>query len=435
MNRLESILSRLKELRSDLLERVNDCQEFDDELESFDPIAFNSLVEHSQKCSTECINIFSGLCNGLRDELLVADLQKFKIDEKAKDDRTQLSSMRQSIPSVRKPVPPPSLSSPNPTAPMHISRAGSTVASSPMEPVKPRSPWAIDSPSQFDLGSPITPMSASLGSYPLRPLDTDVSTASAPSSQSVRLIPKEIVTYRLSANEEFLERRRQSRLMFQNELRRSVVSIEEDRVSQVFDNPSPILGHSAMTSSPTDGRGSRLSGSGYDYLMTRQRSQGQASQGNRSSTASSILQERPRTDRQDSQDSIFGLRAAPLSPPLSGRSASANENWGILTTGLQVPEVGSGFEDGLMPVSGLDDKNGLMLANENEIGHQADNQPTLTASMRSIDYPMTQNSSFYKLGGFCEGSKAMIRGETGFKIVKRPSVCSNLNFAAYFTRS
>ena len=336
--------------------------------------------------------------------------------------------MRQAAPNMRKPVPSPSSpSSPVPTAPLEINKPVLAVQAPPIEPVKPRSPWAIDSPSQFDLGAPITPMSASLGSYPPRQLIADLSPSSAASNQSVRFIPKEIVNYRLSANEEFLERRRQSRLIFQNELRRSIVSIEEDRVSQVFDNPSPILDYSAMTSSPIDGRGSRLSGSGYDTLMTRQRSQGQASQGTRSSRTSSILHERPRPerqDRQDSQDSIFGLRAAPLSPPLSEHRTSGNETWGILATTLQVPGFGSGVEDGLMPVGGVDHENGLILANENQIV----SQPTPTASMKSIDYPMTQNSSFYKFGGFCDGSKAMIRGETGLKVVKRPSVSIKLYY-------
>jgi hypothetical protein len=415
----ESILGQLKELKSDLLEKVNDCQGFDDEPESFDQTAFTSLAEQSQKCSTDCISIF----NGLRDQLLRADLQKFKIYEKAKDDRAQLSSMRERAPSMRKPVPLPSGQSPHiPAAPIQISRAVLDVRDPPIEPVKPRSPWIIDSPSQFDIGAPIPPMSASLGSYRPQRYSRDISPSSIPPEQPVRFIPKEIINYRLSANDEFLERRRQSRINFQNELRKSVASIEEDRVSQVFDNPSPILEHSATTSSPIDGRGSRLSGSGYDSLMTRQRSQGQASQGARSSITSSILQDRPRPDRQDSHDSIFGLRAAPLSPPLSEHRTSGTGNWGTLETILQVPGFGTGVEDGLMVAGGVDYESGLILANE----HQIVSQPTPTASMKSIDHPMTQNSSFYKLGGFCEGAKALIRGDTGFRVVKRPSVSSEL---------
>jgi hypothetical protein len=29
------------------------------------------------------------------------------------------------------------------------------------------------------------------------------------------------------------------------------------------------------------------------------------------------------------------------------------------------------------------------------------------------------------MGGFCEGAKAMMKGDTGFKIVKKPAVCGN----------
>jgi hypothetical protein len=47
---------------------------------------------------------------------------------------------------------------------------------------------------------------------------------------------------------------------------------------------------------------------------------------------------------------------------------------------------------------------------------------TPTTPLRSLDYPIRHDSSFYKLGGFCEGAKVLVRGEQGFKIVKRPSV-------------
>jgi hypothetical protein len=39
---------------------------------------------------------------------------------------------------------------------------------------------------------------------------------------------------------------------------------------------------------------------------------------------------------------------------------------------------------------------------------------------------MRHDSSFYKFGGFCDCAKALVKGETGFKIVKRPSVSDNL---------
>jgi hypothetical protein len=127
-----------------------------------------------------------------------------------------------------------------------------------------------------------------------------------------------------------------------------------------------------------------------------------------------------RTGSEASQDSIFGLRAAPLSPPLSDRSSGA-DNWGTqtqtLATTLQLPDFGKGVESGLEVVSPVDHDNEKMLAYEHNIPEH-----TPTASMKSIDHPMRHDSSFYKFGGFCEGSKAILAGEAGLKKFKRPLV-------------
>lgn len=342
--------------------------------------------------------------------------------------------------------------------------------------------------------------------YPVSPTELGpgrpYSEVSPLTEQPPPLIGKEIVYSRLSQNEQFLERRRQSRLLFQSEMRKSVSSIEENRASQTFSDgsvfSSPRLGHSTMlgsserpamsqkgstgrnerpisatersgpwnerlvslndrpsshnernriseaysdgispilghSMSPIDGRTSRASANGYDTLMTRQRSQGQASQTTRSSRTSSILQDvrlqdRPTVERKDShtsqasQESIFGLRnAAPLSPHLSEHRTSGNESWGHLATTLQVPGFGAGVEEGIEVVDNIDRDNGLILANEDQIVVQ----PTPSASVTSVDAPMRPDSSFYRFGGFCDGAKALIRGETGFKIMKRPSVSTS----------
>lgn len=428
---LESIQSQLTDLRIDLIDQTDKCQDFDEEPESFDPAAFTNIQIKAEKCSAECIQIF----NGLKDQLSQAGLLK-SLEGTPHDDRSQLSSMRQRSPSLRKPVPPPSRPSPS-AAWASLQTSPPTLQTPPSEPIQPRNPWSIDSPSQFDLGAQA---SGSLGASPRRRDSRDISPSSKPDDQTNRLIPKEVVHFRLSANDEFLERRRQSRIIFQNELRKSVSSIEENRVSETFSDravspviTSPVVGSAAFVSSPVDGRGSRSSLNGYDTLMTRQRSQGQASQGTRSSRTSSILQdprpqERPtqlRQERQDSQDSIFGLRAsAPLSPPLS-ENRSSGESWGApLATTLRVPGFGSGVESGLEVVTNIDYDNEKMVVSRAEDANYQ--QPTPTASMRSIDYPMRHDSSFYKFGGFCEGGKAMIRGEEGFRIVKRPSVSGYL---------
>lgn len=299
------------------------------------------------------------------------------------------------------------------------------------EPPKARNPWAIESPSQFHLGAP---MASSQSSHQRRHSSRDLSPKALPPVDTPKLISREIVRFRVDANEDFLEKRRQSRLFFQNEIRKSVSSIEEDKPSETFtDGPlivSPILGSSGMATSPVDGRGSRGSLNNYGALMTRQRSQGQASQGTRSSRTSSILQdrqpERQLAQRQDSQDSIFGLRAAPLSPPLSEhRISGGTDTWGTLATTLQTPDFGKGVEPGLEVVSNVDYGNEKIAVGPDEF-----HQPTPTASLKTVEYPIRHDTSFYRFGGFCEGSRAIMRGENGMKLVKRPSV-SILLIAVY----
>ena len=527
----ESLQPKLKELRIDLIDQINECDFDEDEPDSFNPTAFKNVEQQVEKCWNECIDIFNDLGN----RLLQANLHDFQPDERPRDDRAQLSSMR-AISREGPPSHPPPAAAASPQQ----SRPALTLDTPPVEPVKPRSPWSMDGGAQDGIGAPgasgahsnsapvpqapyrgdrvlvISPISEYSVEetgfqrrhpgppYPVSPTERrpgrPVSEVS-PMSEQPPLIGKEIVYSRLNENEQFLERRRQSRLLFQNEMRKSISSVEGDQASQSFTDDSifssPSLGHSTMSGSstqkplvsqkgssgrsvergilggdksgpwnerlvslndrptsqnersrigeaysdgfsprsgssmsPNDGRTSRASANAYETLMTRQRSQGQSSQGARSSRTSSLLQDvrfadQQKVERQDShasqasQESIFGLRsAAPLSPPLSEHATSGADRWGHLATTLQVPGFGEGVEQGIEVVDNIDRDNGLILANEDQIALQ----PTPTASMKSMDYPMRHDSSFYKFGGFCDGAKALIRGETGFRIMKRPAV-------------
>jgi hypothetical protein len=93
--------------------------------------------------------------------------------------------------------------------------------------------------------------------------------------------------------------------------------------------------------------------------------------------------------------------------------------WDPVSTRLQPPPPvhGSEASSGLIPVNiAYDD--GMIVVNAPEPGSAA------TFTVRQMDYPIRPDSSFSKYGGFCEGAKALTRGDTGFKIVKRPAVCS-----------
>jgi hypothetical protein len=376
------------------------------------------------------------MLNGIRDPILLELLRSFELEEmirKVKDDRAQLSSMRKAI--AKSPT--------SPIAPaIPVERPTSAVRPAVDEPMMPKSAWAIDNPAEFSIGSPLKPSHVAAPQQQ----SPDVSPASQPDGQFPPFIPKEAVDRRLSVNDEFLERRRQSRILFQKEIRLSTSSMgsrssvafsdvsvfsspetgvlststEKKRASDLISPgslaKSPIFEDARSPVSPIDGRGWRASGSGYGGLMERQRSQGGASQTSRGSRTSSIIQSPlQRTGSQASQDSIFGLRATPLTPPLSDRGSGGN--WGTLATTLKVPGYGNGVEPGLEVVSPVDHDNEKILANENHV-----RPPTSTSSMKSIDHPMRHDSSFYRFGGFCEGAKSILRGDVGFKQFKRPIV-------------
>lgn len=401
-------------------DRIDECDEFEEDPESFSATAFSNIEREAQNCADQCITIFQNV----RERVSVVAPKSRAVGSPPRDDRAQLASMRQRAPSMRKPVPSSSQSTtsqnPLPTPAASPPDKQLYLDISPIEPIKPKSPWTIDSPSQFDLGAHMSPPSRSQ-----RRTSREVSPGSTTDAEG-RLIPREVVLSRVRANEEFLARRRDSRLMFQNEFRKSISSIDEHRVSDAFTTSpilTPVSATGGMPISPIDGRASRTSMSDYQTLMTRQRSQGGASQGTRSSIASSEFQERATARRHDSEaDSIFGLRAAgPLSPPISDHRSSAGLEGIPVAATLRLPDFGEGVYQGIEVVDTTDYTAGLIPVHDNEPPPVQPTSSAPAASVRSIDHPMRHDASFFKFGGFCEGAKALVRGETGFKIYKRPA--------------
>ncbi|RDW64066.1 hypothetical protein BP5796_10568 [Coleophoma crateriformis] len=384
--------TRLKEVRIELIERINDCPDFEDEPESFESRYFVEIQSQSQICSSACITIFHDLQSQL------AHIINQTVES---SDRAQLSSIRGIPPSESEP--PPTVRKPTPPAQL-------------LEPLKPRSAWDLESTPTINTNATSPALS------PTQVLSGDVSPLDEPLPQ---FIPSETVNHRLSANDEWLERRRQSRLLWMDQKRQSSIgSISENQYAG--SSPiSPPLAPMTMTSSPVEP--SRLSGNSFSVAMARNPSQ--ASHDTRSSRTSSLLHdipERPRHDSIQSQESLFGLRASlPLSPPLSEHHRSGPD-WGPIATTLHVPGFGHGVEDGLEVARLDDDRSGLILANEDQAANQnggavQPTPPTPTTSIRSNDYVMRHDASFYRFGGFCDGARAILRGDPGFKIVKRPS--------------
>jgi hypothetical protein len=467
----DTIQSRLKDLKNDVRDSIDECQDFEDDPESFDQTIFMNMQQQADKCSADCISMFRELRDQLtqgrvptymlgkepKDDIAqststtvdtkhsqsnpAAEPQTSSLPYQATDDRSQLSSMRQA--SISNAIPPPYISPATPREPLRITTP--SVQAPQLEPVKPKGPWGIGDPLNYDMSPTLGGSLGASASLLRRKPVGDVSPAEQ--SDGPPLIPKEVVHSRINANEEFLERRRQSRILFNNELRYSAVSsIDENRVSETFsDGPlSPLSPSPGTSTSPADERGFRASLNTYD--MTRQRSQGHASQGTRSSRTSSLLPDRQPVQRRDSEDSIFGLRgAAPASPSMNEKRAagpSGNiELWSPITTTaspavidnpytwdpvpvptklkMPSPSFGNEVPAGLEPVNVAYD-DGMIVVNAPE----QNLQPGPTFTVRQMDYPIRPDSSFSKFGGFCEGAKVLIRGENGFKIVKRPAVCS-----------
>lgn len=86
---------------------------------------------------------------------------------------------------------------------------------------------------------------------------------------------------------------------------------------------------------------------------------------------------------------------------------------------LKLPGFGDGVEAGLEPVPVISgDDPGIMLADEDNKA----STPTVSI-LQSFDYQIKHDDSFYKLGGFCDGAKMVLRGVSGaMKQVRKPGV-------------
>jgi hypothetical protein len=228
-----------------------------------------------------------------------------------------------------------------------------------------------------------------------------------------KFIPKAHVDIVVKANDDFLERRRLSKLAFYQNTRLSVVSIDENSESQ-FDVISPISPISPLEGRPRDLRS--RSSSDYTALVNDKRSSGHTFEKKRTSVASSV-----HTTGTPSGEARASS-SKPLSDDLFGTASPGSDSGSAkdLAATLKLPDYGKGVEPGLEPV-----ERPLMVDRNNEkiaVPNNHFQQRTLTSSVKSIDSPMRHDSSFYKFGGFCEGAKASLRGELGYKIANRPTV-------------
>lgn len=368
----ETIQAQLKDLRIKLFDQIDPCLDFDEN--SFEVEAFANLDKEVQQCRDSCIQTFYRL----RDNHFQRSLQNFRRPAQGRQDDT-----------------------PQPETKAFPFSPDDIGVRAKVPEIPRQSPWVVESPSQY--GSDGSTQWRQRPSFEVSP----ISPHSMPNEveEIGPWIPKEIVHSRLTENEQFLERRRHSRALFQNELRQSIGSIETR--------------NSEVSTSTTDSRLSRSSSSTYDSLVTRQRSQGQYSHATRSSVASHDRHSK----RPGSQELSSPLRSLPVSPAVERRTSDNIGSWGSsgvsLSSTLRVPGFGAGIESGLEVVTNVDHDNEKMLVEE----EPALIRPNPPASTKSVENPIVHDASFYRLGGFCEGATMMSRGQTGFKVVKKPSVC------------
>jgi hypothetical protein len=529
-----SIQTQFKELRLDLVDHLDRCQDFDEEPDSFERSAFTRLDEQAKICRDGCLLTF----HDLRDQYC-RNLQAYRLRTRAVEENPQSPHARQQADQrLRGHFP----SSPDDIA---YSRAASNVAShienmpakpesadkstANVVPMLPTSTWAFRtvSPPRPHTGATSPPYGVSPSTR--MPHTEFMKTAfSVADAKPLPLIPREARYSQGNTGHELSESKQQSDLLFQGELRElsaysptSIYSpaslwspatpatmyspiedrfVEANRVSDLFSELS--IPENSVASGDIH---SRLSGSsldGYHSLVTNQLSRGHFSQSTCSSAMSSIdvdlyahsqdktysdphenslvspkvsrrvsdsfdswaalskpsasgqqgyepttsFDHRPTSSQfqsgknksDDINDWVPALQAhlhktktrditstseysSPVGIPEYARRTSGNiGSWGPTSLTIHTVGYGAMIESGLEVVMDIDHDNEKMVVSQEEMPHFV--QPIPPVSTKSTDCSITQDASFYRFGGFCDGAQYMLKGETGFKVVKRPSV-------------
>lgn len=407
------------------MDQINEIQDVADEPEDFDIEIFTSVQFESRKISEKCVQVLKDA----RDMLTKNNLQVLEVE---RDDRTGLPSMR------------PRGNSNSTEASVSTSAPSLRIVTPSVEadsgpPPKPHGSWNIESPQPPDDHDVVEASSSRLDRLPVierKPVSTDPipSPRSRPvmeekpvSTDPADFITEDVVDGRVKANDDFLERRKYSRIAFHNEFRKSISSVDENRESVYSDIVSPI---SPTVISPIEGRPSdtrRSSSNDYPSFINGQRGFFLPSDRKRTSTTSSQYTASTTPGDRQSTSSHSNHTAEEEIVFRHNSNAGSTRSSTALAATLKIPGFGQGVEDGLIVVE--DPAAIVDYDNEKEIvpnDHPQYHSTTPTASMKSIDSPMRHDSSFYKFGGFCEGALIASRGELSHKIVKRPTVSYDL---------
>lgn len=434
---LDTTTNQLHALTINLLEQLNNLDEYIYDPGSFDVGSFPYIQRESERCSDQAIVALGNL----HQVLLKSNLQQFQM---VQDDRSLLPSARREPVTRNRVVSDVSPMTERSTLGLGIQlpteRSQSVSVVSPTQPV-------VDAPTDTSNGS------ASSESKEPQVLQAEVQTGHrAKNDQYVplklviqkdnatltveekQLIKKEEVSKQISAVDQFLARRMISRESFRDEL---------NRLSQISLTISPMSPHPSISAlagfqpTPTLADSPVMNSRPNSYLMTTimETLDGQGppvppkddpwtnSTPVEREDHGKMLADEPDEARKDSE--TLGLVRPvilPDTPPDStGRQSGTNEWEAIGPAGtLKVPGFVDGVEEGLEVVGpGLVSDPGLILAEESH------NHKDLTpvTSVQSVDYAMRHDSSFFKYGGFCDGAKMALKGVGGtMKDVTKPAV-------------
>lgn len=469
---LDNTTNRLHALTINLLEQLNNLDEYIFDPGSFDLGSFPYIQRESERCSDQAIIALGNL----HEVLLKAGLQQFKM---VQDDRTLLPSARREAATRDRGLSDVSPLTEKSTLGLGIQlpkeRSQSAAVISPTQPVVDARTLTSDGSSNNEAGEPQALQSEVQTDHPTESDQADArpeplklvvrKDKAALTEEEQKLIKREEVSKQISSVEQFLARRRVSRESFRDELNR--LSTISTTISPLSPHPSipespgfqptptlidsPVM-NSRLNSSVRNSRSdisvmnSRPDSSVVDsrsnsYLMTTIMEtldvQGPPVPPKDDPWSNSspvegedhgkILADEPDEARKDSETlgpvpPVILPDTFPDTPPDSTGRQSGTDEWGVMGIAgtLKASGFDEGVEDGLEVVGQrLVSDPGLIPANESH-SHK---DLTPTVSVQSADYAMRHDASFFKYGGFCESAKMALRGVGGtLKEVTKPAV-------------
>ncbi|KAI9730045.1 MAG: hypothetical protein M1818_008314 [Claussenomyces sp. TS43310] len=254
------------------------------------------------------------------------------------------------------------------------------------------------------------------------------------------LIKREDVLHQVNKNVQLLERRKQARLSFQQDLVSLRQSFDWDIADRSPVSPLASFGPGSPAWSAITGTSSSFQTTQNPFEIGLQACEIAM----KDQQESSLVYTQRRVESPVSRDSIatttsmystaspplvFGnlQQHAPETPPGSEGDQSGIEDWGPASRTLNPSDFGRGFDDGLQvvvaPDSGLVPVANWLVSDPGLIPVNVDSEVEgKLVFVQGRDTSITPQASFFKYGGFCEGAKKSRDGDSdALKVIKKPT--------------